>query len=282
MAYPVRPIVRSKLLEGQSNGRLDGDILASTPGQAGGATVVLVKPAARAWRALCAAAKKAGHTLKATSIADSYRLYTIQERIFRERYTTTYLAGRPYKIWNGRRWYQRPGTAIAAVPGTSNHGWAQAVDTGEERDSDAGAESLDDPTLRWLLDHEQTFGWSHELQSEPWHLHYFAGDTIPRAVLDYEASLNPTDEEDLMQRIEWYKGATTTGANKGKVVEAAYRVVLARNAKKLTRVMAFHVPNPTALTRLKNLGNAEDTTRRTVAEYHPNMTFMDGPFRNAA
>lgn len=202
MDFPVRTMTRSSLLDGQSNGRLGGDILETTPGQAGGATVVLVKPAARAWRALCAAAKRAGHTLKATSVADSYRIYEIQERIFRERYTTTFLAGRPYKIWNGRRWYQRPGTAIAAVPGTSNHGWASAVDTGEERDSDAGAESLDDPTLAWLISNEQIYGWSHELQSEPWHLRYFAGDAIPPAVLAYEAgTTTPDDEEDDVPRI---------------------------------------------------------------------------------
>lgn len=191
MSFPVRTMTRSSLLIGQDNGKLDAGILRSTPGQAGGSTVTLVEPAARAWRALCAAALKAGHTLKATSAADSYRLYEIQERIFRERYTTTFLANRPYKIWNGRRWYQRPGTAVAAVPGTSNHGWASAVDTGEERDSDAGAESLDNATLSWLLANEQTYGWSHEVQSEPWHLRYFAGDAIPAAVLTYEKSLAP-------------------------------------------------------------------------------------------
>lgn len=195
MAFPVRTITRSALLIGQANGKLDPNILMSTPGQAGGPTVILIKPAARAWRAMCAAAKRSGHTLKATSVADSYRIYAIQERIFRDRYTTSYLAGRPYRMWNGRRWYQKPGTAVAAVPGTSNHGWGQAVDTGEERDSDAGTESLDDPTLRWIIDHAQTYGWSHEIQSEPWHLHYFAGDRIPQAVLDYERSLHHQEDD---------------------------------------------------------------------------------------
>lgn len=104
---------------------------------------------------------------------------------------------------------------------------------------------------------------------------------IARAQAAHNAPTEP-EEDDLMQRIEWFKGAVVAGPDKGKVVEAAYRVVLARNAKKDTRVMAFHVPNPDALTRLKTLGNAEDTARRTVATYQPNMTFMDGPFKNAA
>lgn len=201
--FPVRTVSRPACLTGQSNGRLDPSILVATPGQAGGQEVRLVAPAARAWRALTAAALQAGHVLKPTSLHDSYRPYEVQERIFRQRYTTDYLAGRPFKSWNGQRWYQRPGTAVAAVPGTSNHGWGLAVDTGEERDSDLGTESLDDPTLRWLLDNEERFGFSHEVQSEPWHLRCFSGDDIPQAVLAYEqrnapASVVTTKEYDDM------------------------------------------------------------------------------------
>lgn len=194
MAYPVRAIVRPAVLEGTTNGKLPESILVTTRGQAGGVDVRLVSPAARAWRALCAAALAAGHTLKAVGPADSYRPYSVQERIFRQRYQLTPLSGRPTKTWEGRVWYQLPRTAVAAVPGTSNHGWGITVDTGEENDGDAGAESLDNPTLGWLLANEERFGWSHELQSEPWHIRYFAGDQIPQAVLDFEAN----DQEDDM------------------------------------------------------------------------------------
>lgn len=196
MAFPVSTFHRSAFLDGQTNGKLAGAVLEMTAGQAGGATVTLVKPAARAWRALCAAALAAGHTLKVTGPSSSYRLYDIQVSIFRTRYTTQYLPGRPSRSWGGQLWYQRPGTAVAAVPGTSNHGWASAVDTGEERDSDLGVESLDDPTLQWLVANEQRFGWSHEVQSEPWHLRYNSGDSIPAAVLAYEQPAD--DEEDDM------------------------------------------------------------------------------------
>lgn len=197
MAYPVRSVLVPQVLVGTENGKLPARILTATPGQAGGATVTLCQPAARAWRALCADARKHGHTLKTNAPSSSYRTYAEQERIFRERYTRTYLAGRPYKLWDSNgdgikeRWYQRPGTAVAAVPGQSNHGRALAVDAGEERDGDTGAEPFDDPTLDWLVANEQRFGFSHEIQSEPWHIRYFAGDAIPRAVLDYEASLKP-------------------------------------------------------------------------------------------
>lgn len=195
MSFPVVPVRRSALLTGQTNGKLDGSILVGIPGQAGGPTIRLIPPAARAWRAMQAAALAAGHTLKATSASDSYRPYDVQERIFRQRYTTTFLSGRPSRVWNGVRWYQKPGTAAAAVPGTSNHGWAAAVDTGTEIDGDAGTEAIDKATLDWLLDHADEYGWSWELQSEPWHLRYFAGDDIPAAVLAFEKpSSSPTQE----------------------------------------------------------------------------------------
>lgn len=219
MAYPVRTVTAPAVLQGKQNGKFPDSALVNTPGQAGGVVVRLVEPAARAWKALCATALAAGHVLKAVGPADSYRPYSVQERIFLQRYTTERLANRPTKKWNGQVWYQKPGTAIAAVPGTSNHGFGLAVDTGEERDSDAAAESLDQPTLAWLIANEEKFGWSHELQSEPWHLRYFAGDQIPRAVLDFEAHRPTSDPEDDMPAYPYRLFKVTDGqdAKDGKV-----------------------------------------------------------------
>jgi D-alanyl-D-alanine carboxypeptidase len=184
--YPIRKVRRPAVLQGRSNGKLPAAILVEVPGQARGPRVALVEPAARAWIALTAAAKAAGFILKATSVADSYRPYAVQERLFRQRYTTTVLTGRSSRVWNGRRWYLKPGMAKAAVPGTSNHGLGLAVDTGQERDSDIGTEEMSGPALRWLIRNEESFGFSHELQDESWHIHYFAGDKIPAAVLAFE------------------------------------------------------------------------------------------------
>lgn len=202
MAYPVVALTKPRVLNGQNNGRLDAGILHRTPGQAGGPEVRLVEPATRAWRALSAAAKRAGHTLKATSLVDSYRPYDIQERIFRQRFQTSPTSTGVRRTWQGRTWWLKPGYALAAVPGTSNHGWGLAVDVGEESDGDTGTESLDGPTLTWLLRNEGTYGFSHEVQSEPWHIRYFPGDKIPAAVLAHERGQTTTTEDDEMNKQE--------------------------------------------------------------------------------
>lgn len=63
-----------------------------------------------------------------TSAADCYRPYHIQERIFRARYTTSYVTGIDPRWWNGQQWWRLRGVASAATPGRSNHGWGLAVD----------------------------------------------------------------------------------------------------------------------------------------------------------
>ncbi|MGE5830768.1 MAG: D-alanyl-D-alanine carboxypeptidase family protein, partial [Micromonosporaceae bacterium] len=115
-------------LAGKSSGELSAELLLSTPGLGGGPTVRLVEPAARSWRAMAAAALADGITLRATSSADSYRTLAQQIQTFKSRYTREFLAGRPFRRWQGHKWFQRPNTAVAAVPGTSNHGLGLAVD----------------------------------------------------------------------------------------------------------------------------------------------------------
>ncbi len=58
---------------------------------------------------------------------------------------------------------------MAAVPGTSNHGWGCAVDTALGGYG-ASAKVVDSVFLQWALEHVAANGWSWEVQSEPWHL----------------------------------------------------------------------------------------------------------------
>jgi len=202
MVLPVFAITRPSALAGMVNGQIPASRLVSTPGQAGGPTVVLVEPAARAWRALCASAKVGGHTLKLSGAASGYRTIDQQVTLFRQRFTTSPVSS-TVRIWQGRRWFLRPGVALAAVPGTSNHGNAIAVDVGVELDGDTGTESIDAGALEWLLGNASRFGWSWEVQSEPWHLRYYPGDLVPVAVLAYERdvvkpSAIPQEEIDML------------------------------------------------------------------------------------
>ena len=73
--------------------------------------------------------------------------------------------------WNGRR-YVRYGTAAAAIPGTSNHGWGLAVDVidyGNVRQFDYPRRAL---TFPILARHGWTDAEGRGSIQEPWHLVY--------------------------------------------------------------------------------------------------------------
>lgn len=96
--------------------------LATAPGQR------LEPTAARQWDALALSVQHQHGWIPV--LTDSYRPYSVQERIFRERYRVQRSGSGPYgdvRYWQGMRWVRVQGAA-AAVPGTSNHGWAKAVD----------------------------------------------------------------------------------------------------------------------------------------------------------
>ena len=82
-------------------------------------------------------------------VTDSYRSYEAQSRLFAV----------------------KPG--LAAIPGTSNHGWGVAVDLC------GGIEDFGSPTHQWLREHGPKFGWDNPgwarpdgSRPEPWHWEY--------------------------------------------------------------------------------------------------------------
>jgi hypothetical protein len=147
------------------NGRLPAASLASIPG--GGRLLAAV---AVTWLAICAEVYRLhGWTPKPTGALDSYRPYDgsyyAQVETFLRRYSRTRIAGRPTKVWNGVTYWLRPGQATAAVPGTSNHGWACAVDV-------TGLGGFDGERYRQFAAAAARFGWTNsEGRSigEPWH-----------------------------------------------------------------------------------------------------------------
>lgn len=191
MTYPVASVVRPADLTGQTNGKLSTSLLrAVNPNKAW----QMHHLAARAWEALRVAAWSAG--VKLSVSGNPYRSYDQQVSLFNQRYTQTYSATvntlDDKRVWNGVTYYKRIGVAAVAVPGTSNHGWGLAVDTAIDADGDLDFEyppkSLNTTAINWLLANAAKYGFSWELQSEPWHIRYVTGDKVPTAVLEFEKS----------------------------------------------------------------------------------------------
>jgi hypothetical protein len=127
-----------------------------------------------------------------------YRSYQSQVTLFLQRYSPTYLAGRPTKVWQGKTYWQKPNTAMAAVPGTSNHGWGIAVDFAFDSNPtdgigpDDAASISSHPQWPTFQKYALDCGWSWEAQSEPWHLRLVTGSIPTQTVLNAEKVMYPT------------------------------------------------------------------------------------------
>jgi hypothetical protein len=160
-----------QVIRSHENGKIPKDLLQPC----GLRTFTMVEPAARACRAMVAAASADGVRLDASG---TYRSYEEQLQMFTERYSTTPLPDRPTRTWQGVEYWLKPGVPSAAAPGKSFHGWGLAADL----------DRLDATTLAWLAEHGPTFGFWNSVKSEEWHWPYFPGDDIPDAVLQFERS----------------------------------------------------------------------------------------------
>ena len=198
---PISPLVMPSTLRGRENGKLPPELLAEigVPG------ALMEKTAARAFRAMLAEMRKGGFDPRQVG---HYRTFQQQLNLFLSRYQeasqATYngTAGAHRKVWqdaprhgyssiywvkklvNGRY------PATASSPGNSNHGWALAVDLAEEYDADSAPDPIRSQWVNWLVNNARRYGISAELQSEPWHWRYVAGDSIPQAVLDFERGVD--------------------------------------------------------------------------------------------
>ncbi|MEU4360991.1 D-alanyl-D-alanine carboxypeptidase family protein [Promicromonospora sp. NPDC023987] len=105
-------------------------------------------------------------------ITDSYRSYELQVAV---------ASAKPH---------------LAAIPGTSNHGWGLAVDLGNPI---AGGNS---PEYVWLRLNGPDYGWENPSwaqlggsKPEPWHFEFFAAGSIPNRAIDPSdvGTWEPTD-----------------------------------------------------------------------------------------
>jgi hypothetical protein len=182
MKFPKPRLVMPAELIGQDNGNINLSLMVDV----GFGPFKMYHKAAVSFRKMREDAAGDGVYLSATG---AYRNYDQQVALFRQRFTLQN-TGRTSRVWQGQRWYLKPRVALAAVPGTSNHGWGLAIDVALDADNDLEWEwppsSIDRRALDWLLANADDYGWGWELDSEPWHLRYYVGDATPRA-------LRPTD-----------------------------------------------------------------------------------------
>ena len=183
---PKQAIVLPSCLAGQQNGRLSPVLLTAGP-----ANTRLVTPAARAWAAMYVAACADGFTgrnaLTVTG-GGSYRSIGMQQQLWAQRMTPNPVIGRTPVFYAGQAYYLRPGMATVALPGWSNHGLGLALDLAQGA-TPAEALGLSGRLLEWVKQNAASLGWSPEVDSEPWHWHYFPGDKVPQRVKDIEAYL---------------------------------------------------------------------------------------------
>jgi len=142
---PIHPDNRPSPIADAANGRLPGDLLRHvTP------SCLVYAPAAPSLIQLLRDAAADGIRLVPD---DCYRDYEGQ-------------------VAMRKLWCDRGACHMAAVPGTSNHGWAKAVDFGDGRSS----LTWTSPAYRWLKDNAGRYGWNHAAVfwptgsvPEPWH-----------------------------------------------------------------------------------------------------------------
>lgn len=207
MTLVVLPIAGyPSVLAGQKNGQLPDSILRHlvVPNQP---EIVLIDPVMRGWKALRYYVGLEGAVLKSSGKYDSYRPLVIQTEIFNDRYQEEYT---PWgsKTCSGKTWYKVSRTvATAACPGTSNHGWAMAIDC-----------NLSDPKVQPALEKWAVkCGFSWELiPEEPWHIRWIMGDKVPQAVLDYEG-LDDMSAETENQVLQIYNAIFKGGSSCGTV-----------------------------------------------------------------
>lgn len=147
--------------------------------------------------------REVGHALLAS---DGYRAKAGafgQVAIFEDRYPSLTSLGvndrrgpwarTSHPTLGARWWYRRKNAAAAAVPGTSNHGWATACDFA------SGINSAGTAAHRWMNEHGPEHGWiwpawaQRHPTFEPWHREYHPDRDVYRvaSTTDTTVTLKP-------------------------------------------------------------------------------------------
>lgn len=213
MALPVVKVVRPKAIAGLTAAQisktnpahLQAHIFAAVGKQYLNPTFL------RCWVAFALFCKQAtGYDLSCAGQGSGWRSYQTQLNQFHLRYTETYslaVNGAANRLlnrrtFNGKVYYLRKGMIPVAVPGQGWHPYGLALDIAifdptldDGFPMPGGVRSIRSNTKvwNWVLTNAVSCGmsWENErLGVDDPHLHYFAGDNVPKRVLELEAFFN--------------------------------------------------------------------------------------------
>ncbi|WP_370264303.1 Mur ligase family protein [Limnobacter sp.] len=172
---PVYAVHLPADLRSQLNGALDPGLLTEIRGGK------LHHIAARQWSAMCMAAERLGVVLSPLSVADTYRSFALQVRIFMDRYEVCSEGAIGAVVWQGRQWQLKSGKTPCELPGHDTHGLGLSVVIALDRGG---------RVLAWLRQYATLFGFCWLAGGSAARLVYFAGDNVldvkPTAPLNME------------------------------------------------------------------------------------------------
>lgn len=144
---------------------------------------------AQSWLAMYKAARAGGVTLRPAGSDSSAR------SVDRQRFWRAF-------------WCSRGHCEKAADPGTSNHGWAKAVDV-------FNANNPSSKESQWLRAHAHEFGWTNDEGAgvgEPWHWGYVGGFKPKPSPLRFL----PKHMQIACERLLYHRGQAIAEARSGK------------------------------------------------------------------
>lgn len=110
-----------------------------------------------------------GHALR----CDAAQSFLLMSHVYAQRFGQGLCVTDSYRTFSAQVDLYRRKPALAAVPGTSNHGWALALDTC------GGVQSFGTPQYAWMAANGPTYGWVNPFwarpgggREEPWHWEY--------------------------------------------------------------------------------------------------------------
>jgi len=221
-----------------------------------------------------------GHRLR----SDAAAAFESLNQAYRARFGTSISITDSYRTLAAQQHlYETKGPGLAAVPGTSNHGWALAVDLG------GGINSFGTAQHVWMVANGPAYGWIHPPwarqgggREEAWHFEY-DGNTTPTPPTEEDMPLTDTD----IAKIWAYKNAAINGTRDvyGVVTDTRNQTAaVSRGGKDVSLRQEIADTKTAVLTLVSDIWGVKPTGTSTFGEMlmHIKMRLSNGTAPQAA